>query len=316
MNFQQLEYIVAVDDHKQFNKAADACFITTATLSMMIKKLENELGVKIFDRSKQPIITTDAGIPIVSKARETLSNVQEIKQLAKLASSEIYGEVRIGIIPTLAPYMSHLFIPLLLANYPNLKIKLFEWPTHQIVDSLIHNKLDIGIAATPLNIQEIKEIPLFNEPLIVYSKDAKTNKKQKAYLAPKDINIERLWLLEEEHCLRSQVLNLCSLKNLQTNTHQLEFEAGSIETLLRIVSMNNGITVIPKLALTTLSQEQCNHIYKFADPQPSRLISLITYRHFVKEKLIIALEQIIKKVVAPLLGTTTLSTKTIPVKNT
>ena len=301
MNIQQLQYIVAVDEHRHFQRAAEACFITPATLSMMIKKLEQELNLTLFDRSKQPIVPTDLGIPIIEKAKTILFHIKDLEHTAKYSSEEIAGEVRMAIIPTLAPYLSYLFLPKLISKYPNLKIKLYEWNTEQITDALINNKLDIGIAATPLNLDSIREKPLFYEKLLAYSEevDSKENKK---FLAPEDINLQRLWLLEEDHCLRSQVVNLCKLKKKSVNEMQLDFEAGSIETLLNIVGINQGITIIPELVVNTLSEERKSKLLEFNEPTPVREVSLLTYRHFAKEKLLNAIANEITEAVTPILS--------------
>lgn len=165
-----------------------------------------------------------------------------------------------------------------------------------------HNRLDVGIAATPLHLPEIKELPVFYEKLVAYTAESHRHNKDKQYIVPNEINIDRLWLLEEEHSLRSQVINLCSLKKQQPDELQLEFEAGSIETLLNIVSMNEGITIIPELVVPNLSEKRKVQIRPFANPVPVREVSLLTYRHFVKEKLLLALADTIAKVVAPYLS--------------
>lgn len=301
MNIQQLQYIVAVDEHRHFQRAATACFITPATLSMMIKKLEEELNLIIFDRSKQPVVPTDAGIPVIQKAREILQYIHELESIAKNSGEDISGEIRLAIIPTLAPYLTHLFLPNLFAKYPNLKIRLYEWSTEQIIEALVHNRIDVGVAATPLKNNDIRETNLFYEQLVAFvaSKEKALNKR---YIVAKDIDLSRLWLLEEEHCLRSQVQNLCSLKRKLHEETQLDFEAGSIDTLLNIVDINQGITVIPELVIHSLSAERKKQIRYFKAPVPVREISLLTYRHFVKEKVLKVLSDEIKIAVSPLLS--------------
>ena len=300
MNIQQLQYIVAVDEHRHFQRAAEACFVTPATLSMMIKKLEEELNAIIFDRSKQPIVPTETGNLIIEKAKTILYHVKDLENTAKISHEEISGEVRIAIIPTLAPYLSHLFIPNIMRKYPDLRIKLYEWNTNQIVEALNHDRLDIGIAATPLSRPEIKEMPVFYESLVAYTTERDSEEKE--FIVPKDINLKRLWLLEEDHCLRAQVANLCSLKKKYGESLQLDFEAGSIETLLNIVNMNNGITILPELAVQSLSPDRRKGVKLFASPVPVREISLLTYRHFIKTKLLQILSDEIKEAVAPYLS--------------
>lgn len=301
MNLQQLQYIVAVDEYRHFQRAAEACFITPATLSMMVKKLEQELDLTLFDRSKHPIVPTDIGAAVINKAKTILYHIKDLENVAKESHTDISGEVRIAVIPTLAPYLCHLFLPGMMTKYPQVRIKLFEWNTDQIIQGLIHNRTDIGIAATPLHHKEIKELPLFYEKLIAYTAE-KIDKKADRYITPKDIDLNRLWLLEEEHCLRAQVMNLCSLRKRHGENGHLDFEAGSIETLMNIVDINEGITIIPELVAHTLTDERKMKVKQFAHPVPVREISLLTYRYFVKEKLLTVLANEVISATATLLS--------------
>lgn len=293
MNFQQLQYIVAVDQYRHFLKASEACCVTQATLSMMVKKLEEELGSTIFDRSKKPVIPTETGLLILQKARDVLAAVHDLEQAASTVGAAVEGELRIGIIPTLAPYLLHLFLPGLLKKYPGLKITLNEWNTVQIVEALRHNQLDVGILATPIHVDGIHEQPVFYEKFLVFVSEAE-KKFNHQYILPGDIDGNRLWLLEEEHCLRSQIMDLCSLRRITHETSRLNFEAGSIESLLNIVDINEGITIIPELTAHALSPKRKKQLRHFKEPAPLREISLVTYRHFVKKKLLTALADEIK----------------------
>lgn len=288
MNIQQLQYIVAVDEERHFQRAAERSHITPATLSQMVKKLEAEFGVVLFDRSKQPVITTEEGRILVDKARNILQYIKDFELTARSAGDVLAGEVRIGIIPTLSPYLSHLFLPSLLEKFPQLRIKLHEWNTSQIVEGLINDKIDVGIAATPTRATEVREKPLFYEELLVYTAQPGG---EGEYIVPEDIDLSKLWLLEEEHCLRSQVSKLCSLKKKYDDDAQLEFEAGSIATLLNMVKVNQGLTVIPELVVNSLTPEQQKRIRHFAAPVPVREISLITYREVLKAPLLKVLEE-------------------------
>lgn len=302
MNLQQLEYILSVDQHRHFTRAADACFVTKATLSMMVKKLESELNITIFDRSKHPVVPTEAGLIVIKKAREVLLAVKALEDTVKQVENEVKGELRIGIIPTLAPYLLHLFLPRLLENYPELHIKLKEMHTEHIVDALRRDQLDVGLLATPYEAEDLKAHPLFYEKLLVFVSD-KDPAIGHDYVLPSEIDLERLWLLEEEHCLRSQIMNLCSLKKKSFDTNALEFEAGSIETLLRMVEMNSGITIIPELTAATFTESRRKQLRNFKFPEPVREISMVTYRHFIKARLLNALETEIKAAVLPMLST-------------
>lgn len=296
MNFQQLEYIVAVDAFRHFVRAAEKTFVTQATLSMMIKKLEEELDVIIFDRSKQPIVPTEVGAKLIAQAKIILQEAGRMKELVNEAKGEISGELNIGIIPTLSPYLLPLFVQSFLQKYPKVKLKVNEFTTEHILEDLQSGKLDAGILATPLGNASLVEQPLFYEDFVVYaSRDEKILKKK--YALADDIDVNHLWLLAEGHCLRSQVINLCELKKLEKEQHQLDFEAGSLETLVRMVDADGGITILPELALNGLSIKQQNNIRYFKSPAPAREISLVTYRHFIKQNLLKALQDEILKAV-------------------
>jgi LysR family hydrogen peroxide-inducible transcriptional activator len=297
LNLQQLEYIVAVDKHRHFLKAANACFVTQATLSMMIKKLEEELEVIIFDRSKQPVVPTDIGKKIIGQAQVVLRETGHLKEVAKAVKNEVQGQMRIGIIPTLAPYLLPLFLYDLLKKYPQVKIRISELNTNQIIEQLSNDLIDVGIMATPIAAEGMKEYPLFYEKLVAFVSGSEETLNKK-YILPEDIDVNRLWLLEEGHCLRSQMMNLCELRNKNTALGNLEYEAGSIESLLKIVEINNGITVIPELAMINFDEKRKSQIREFMSPVPVREISLVTYRHFIKIKLLEVLKQEIKEAVA------------------
>lgn len=300
MNFQQLEYIVSLDQHRHFSKAAKACFVTQATLSMMIKKLEEELEVTLFDRSRQPVMPTEAGRVIIDQARKVLKEANSIRQYSGDLKSGTQGELKIGIIPTLAPYLLPLLLPNFLKEYPEVKLHIQEETTEQILQLLSSDKIDVGIMATPLPVQDFRQTPLFYEEFNVFV--ASTSKQyRKKYILPEDIDVNQLWLLEEGHCLRSQILNLCELQKKGASAHNLYYETGSIESLLQITEINQGITIIPELAALHMSEERKEKIHHFKPPVPVREISLVTYRHFIKEKLLQVLQQSIIDCTRPFL---------------
>lgn len=292
MNLQQLEYIVAVDTHRHFVKAAESCFVTQATLSMMIKKLEDELDVKIFDRSKVPVVPTDIGKVVIDQARIVLKESKKLEELVQFEKGMLMGDLRLGIIPTLAPYLLPLFLPKFLELYPQVKLHISEMNTETIIEHLENQQLDAAILATPLKRPTLNEQPLFYEQFVVYAA-AGSKLMKKKYVLASDIDVHRLWLLEEGHCLRNQALNLCELKKKDLNGFQLDYEAGSIETLKKLVSINEGITIIPELALLDMPENEMEHIRFFKPPAPAREISIVTYRHFVKERLLGILKQTI-----------------------
>lgn len=288
MNLQQLEYIIAVDNSRHFLRASENCFVTQATLSMMIQKLEDELGVKIFDRSKQPVKPTVIGEKIIAQARRIVSEAARMKELIKEEKGEISGELKIAVIPTLAPYLLPLFLKEFTSKYDKVKLVISEQTTANIIENLKTGKLDAGILATPLNDPSIKEQVLFYEKYFLYVND---NEKgfNKRYVLPSDIDINRLWLLEEGHCMRTQILNLCELKKQYEVDEKLHYEAGSIETLKNLVENNFGITIMPELATFNLNDPQKKRLRYFTKPAPVREISIVTHRQYVKHKLIEAL---------------------------
>lgn len=292
MNLQQLEYIVAVDTHRHFVTAAQKCFVTQATLSMMIKKMEEELGAVIFDRSKQPVEPTEIGRKIVAQARTVLHESRRLTEIVKQEQQELKGELKIGIIPTLAPYLVPLFISKFLDQYPRVRLKIYELTTPEITRRLEQQSLDIGLLALPLHNPAFKEEPLFHEDFVLYTSVNDKLIKHKRIL-PKDIDVSRLWLLEEGHCLRSQVIDLCHLKKRKSTLQQLDFETGSLETLKKLVDLNGGVTILPGLALKDMTAAQLKRIKYFQAPSPGRQIGFVTYRFFMKESLIRALKEVL-----------------------
>ena len=287
MNLNQLEYVIAVDKHRHFAKAAKSCFVTQPTLSMMIHKLEEELDTKIFDRSKKPVVPTEVGLKIIEQAKLTLIESKKIIELVASHKNIVEGIIRIGIIPTLAPYLLPLFIKSFLEEYPLIRLKISEYTTENIMDKLEKGEIDVGILVTPLNNKYLNERPLFYETFIVYS----SHQYDKKYLLAEDLNLNELWLLEEGHCFRSQILNLCDLRKKEDL--QLEYAAGSIETLRQLVENQEGITILPELSTRYLSEEACKKLMPFQPPAPVREVSLVTHKDFIKKRLVDILEKAI-----------------------
>jgi len=285
MNLQQLEYIIAIDQERHFVRAAENCHITQATLSMMVKKLEDELNIKIFDRSQQPVTPTREGAEVIERAKKIVADVAMLHDYVKELKGGILGELHIGIIPTLAPYLLPLFIKPFLEKFPQLKITIKELITDEIIAKLKNGSLDVGLLATPLNEPLIAEHVLFYEEYYAYA-SASEKLPNKKYLLPKDINPNHLWLLEEGHCMRNQLVNLCSLKKQEQKNVSFHYEAGSIETLINLVDRDDGITILPKLTTLKLSASQKNKLREFAAPKPVREISLVTSKNFPRKKIL------------------------------
>jgi LysR family transcriptional regulator, hydrogen peroxide-inducible genes activator len=294
MTFTQLEYVIAVDTCRHFSMAAEQCFVTQPTLSMQIQKLEAELGTKIFDRSKQPVIPTESGEEIIKQARVIIHEVKMMHQSVKDKQGLVEGELKIGIIPTLAPYLLPLFLQSFLARYPDIKIKVKEMTTEMLVENLKSGRIDAGLLVTPLQDNSIIEYPLFYEELVAYVSRSNAAFK-KNYVLADDIDLRELWLLEEGHCFRSQIVSLCELKKQSNIQSHFEYEAGSVETLRRMVEMNKGITILPELATMDFSVKQQNMIRHFKSPAPVREVSLVTHRNYVKKKLVDVLKDEVLK---------------------
>lgn len=285
MTITQLEYIIAVDTYRHFSTAADQCFVTQPTLSMQIQKLEDDLGSKIFDRSKHPVIPTEIGEEIIQQARIIIHEVKMIHQLIMDRQGVLQGELRIGIIPTLAPYLLPLFLQPFLDKYPDIRLRVKELTTGQIIEKLKAGKIDAGLLVTPLQDSSIKEYPLFYEELVAYV-SAKNAAYKKTYVIADDIGLEELWLLEEGHCFRSQIVNLCELKKQGKDKSAFEYEAGSVETLRKMVEISNGVTILPELATLDFTSKQLDMVRHFKAPVPVREVSLVTHRDYVKKKLV------------------------------
>lgn len=290
MTFVQLEYIVAVDTWRHFATAAGQCFVTQPTLSMQIQKLEEELGFKIFDRSKQPVVPTEAGLEVIEHARRVLQERNNLLETVQLRKGVLTGELRIGIIPTLAPYLLPLFIQPFTKKYPSVRLVVHEMMTDLIITRLREGKIDAGILVTPLQEPGISEHVLFYEELMAYV-SKQNSVYEKTYVLPQDIDPNKLWLLEEGHCFRSQIVNLCELKKMSRENSHFDYEAGSIETLRRMVEMYDGITIIPELATLDMPARQQQLIRHFRKPAPMREVSLVVHRNLVKQRLIRVLKQ-------------------------
>jgi len=285
MTFTQLEYIIALDTHRHFTLAAEHCYVTQPTLSMQIQKLEEELGITIFDRSKQPVIPTTIGVEIVSHARNILGQRNALQELIEYKKGIVAGELKIGIIPTLAPYLLPLFIQQFALRYEKIKLIVSEMTTDNIIHSLKEGSLDAGILVTPLQQKGIKEYVLFYEELLVYV-SKKNTLFNKHYVLAQDIDPNKLWLLEEGHCFRSQIENLCELRKQSRAGSHFDYETGSIETLRRMVDLNDGITILPELATLDMPSKQLQLIRKFKNPAPVREVSLVVQRDYIKKRLI------------------------------
>jgi LysR family hydrogen peroxide-inducible transcriptional activator len=292
----QLGYIVAVDECRHFATAAERCFVTQPTLSMQIKKLEEDLGVIIFDRSRQPVVPTEIGTRLIEQARLVLSSTQRIKEIINEDKQEVTGSLRIGIIPTLAPYLLPAFIGHYTRNHPKVRVEVEELVSEEIIRRLKQDSLDAGVFVTPYRDERIMENPVFYEAMLLYAHPKHALLKRDR-VEPADISPSEIWMLGEGHCFRDQVVNLCEMASNQQRGHPFEFESNSLETLMKIVDQEGGFTIIPELVVREMSPERRKQVRPFASYTPLREVSVIYSRLYTKRKLIALLCEELKSVV-------------------
>ncbi|WP_018127028.1 LysR substrate-binding domain-containing protein [Balneola vulgaris] len=294
MTLTQLSYIVAVDKYRHFATAAQKIFITQPTLSMQIQKLEDELGVLIFDRSKSPVVPTAIGEQIIEQAKVILSGSKHIEDMVSVKDKELSGTFRVGIIPTIAPYLVPLFLKPFTLKHPNVKLIFEEALTSEVLDGLHEDHFDVGIIATSTS-QHIHEQELFLEPFLGYlsnGHDFATKDK----LCIDDLYSQELWLLNEGHCFRDQTIKLCKQTNDKIKNNNVTFESGNLETLKRLVEQDFGITLMPYLAMQDHDTRCANGVIKeFMDPVPTRKIRLVYSREFLKQNVVSAFAEAIKE---------------------
>ncbi|RYD57422.1 MAG: LysR family transcriptional regulator [Sphingobacteriales bacterium] len=282
MTITQLEYVVAVATYKSFVAAAEKCFVTQPTLSMQIQKLEEELGIKLFDRNKHPIAITAMGVDIVEQARIALSEIEKVHELIQKQQNSLSGVFKFAVIPTIAPYILPGLLESYSGKYPDVKLQVNEMETDDIIKALGNNEIDAALVSTPLERNGIKEYPLFYEPFVAYfSEDEPALKKR--LISPDDVHLERIWMLNEGHCMRNQIINLCSehVQRIQAE-RPYRYESSNVEMLRKMVDRNKGLTVLPELATLDFNEDQQDRVRYFEDPEPVREVSLITNDYFVR----------------------------------
>lgn len=297
MTLQQLEYAVAVDDLRHFTRAAERMHVTQATLSAMVKKLEEEWGVVLFDRKTNPVVTTHEGALLLAEARKVLAQSRRLADLAGGLHGRVQGQLRLGIIPTIGSALLPRILPVLSSRFPNLHLDIHELTTPVMVERLRQGLLDGGILATPIGPSGLEEYVLYYESLYLYGRKPH----DKAYLLPADVRNESLWMLEEGHCLRDQFMNLCSLKSASRLPAGLHLEAGNLETLLGMVDAFGGLTLLPELHYHLLSPARQEKVAYFQQPIPVREVSLVYHRPYAKQALLQPLAAAITEMIRPIL---------------
>ncbi|KYG67774.1 hydrogen peroxide-inducible genes activator [Bdellovibrio bacteriovorus] len=289
----QLEYVMAVHKYGHFAKAAEACFVTQPTLSMQIQKLEEDLGVVIFDRSKKPVLLTQMGKKLISQMQTVLFEARKIESLIQHEKKGAkQGSLVVGVIPTVAPYLLPRLLPVCEELFPEVELNIKELQTDQILEALNADEIDVGILATPTKMAKMFEYPLYYEPFSVLCEKNHEYAQMKK-IKYQSLSMEDIWLLEEGHCLRNQVLDLCSVRKNKGGGRRYKFESGSLETLKNLVDLYGGYTLLPYLAAEHIGDR--SHLVQFERPIPAREIGLVYRREHYKNELIEALGEAILK---------------------
>ncbi len=286
----QLQYILAVAEHKNFSRAAKSCHVSQPSLSAQIQKVEDLIEIVIFDRSKKPIMITQKGKNFIEQAKVILREHDKLSHIAS-DNGELKGHFKLGVIPSLSAYVLPLFIESFAKKYPSVQVQVSEVKTDKIIEELYDDKLDGGLLVTPLYDDKIIERSLFYEKFMVFcSNDHALYKKSK--LSEKDLDSESVWLLEEGHCFREQVVKVCSLDRKNQVLQNINFESGSLETLINLIRKGDGYTLLPELATANLTTtEKKNNLKEFTKPVPTREVSLVHSRSFYKQEILQALEE-------------------------
>jgi len=294
MNIQQLEYVIALAETRHFETAAARCFVTQSTLSTMIAKLEGELGITIFDRKRKPLELTIEGEVLLEHMRLIRKDIEQLQEMAKELKGELKGELKMAVIPTIAPFLLPLFLQAFAQKFPELKIRVRELTTAEIMRQLKSRDLDIGIVSTPLQDAALVEYTLYDEPFVYFD----AGKKQPKTVAVEKLDMRNMVLLGEGHCMRAQVVQFCDIKRKPLgNRLNFEFKAGSIDSLLRFVKANKAATLLPYLATTEMPLRDLNRVSRIAGNEPYRSVGIVVHRHFVKKRVLELLQQEIVEVV-------------------
>ena len=295
MTLQQLEYIVSLDEHRHYVTAAEHSFVSQPNLTMQVQKLEEEMGVKIFDRTKKPLQPTEVGKEVIVRARKILRESRQLKEFVNHEKEVVEGEFTIGIIPTLAPYLLPRFLPTFLKENPRVHLKIQELQTGQIISQLENGIIDIGLLATPLKEPSIREIPVFYEPFLLYLPENHRLQNQKLLLA-EDLDPNDVLVLNEGHCFREQTLAICQQVK-DGSSLGFDYQSGSIEALKSLVQNGVGYTLVPEMSV--INELDSTHIRRFTSPQPVREISIVVHSSYIKEGVINRLKEYFVKVVPP-----------------
>lgn len=299
MSIQQYKYINSVAELRSFGLAAQKCFVTQSTLSTMIGKFESEVGIKIFDRKTKPVTVTQEGEKLLEQIKIILKEVENLEEVVKRLKGEVSGAFKIGIIPTVAPYILPMILNKFAKRYPKLQFSISELTTDIIIDKVITRDLDIGIAALPLENDLLVEYPLYEEEFVLYDC---FSEKTAPTVTVEQVNQDKLCLLADGHCLNNQVINFCDIDFRNSNSViNFDFRAGSIDSLIRFVKQSQGITLLPYLSILDFREEDKKRVSLFEANIPARKIGIVTHQHFVKKQILELLQTEIQEKIRPLM---------------
>ena len=294
MNLQQLEYVIAVKDTGNFSEAADKCNIGQSTLSTMIARLEDELGIMLFDRSTKPVTVTKEGLEMIKQMRIISQEVSLLKEMVFSLKGEIRGNIHLGVIPTIAPYVLPSFFDNFTRKFPMLSVSISEMTTQNIVNAIKNREIDMGLLALPIEDPDLRELPIYNEGFVLYDCTGMSRGKS---VNVSVIDPQRFWLMEEGHCLSHQVIQICNI-DTKKDRNNFHFRAGSIDSLIRFVRQNKGMTLLPELSVIDMPLSAGERLYPFQAPIPVRSVGLVYHKHFVKKAV---LDNIFKAIQADIL---------------
>tara|TARA_R110002012_G_scaffold322108_1_gene555957 strand:+ start:75891 stop:76838 length:948 start_codon:yes stop_codon:yes gene_type:complete len=295
MTITQLQYVLAVAEYKNFTLAAEKSFVTQPTLSMQVQKLEDELDILIFDRSKKPIAITEVGKKIVAQAKNIVNEANRIKDIVDQEKGFIGGEFVLGIIPTVMPTLLPMFLDTFIKKYPKVNLIIKEQNTDDLIRNIQDGHIDAAIAVTPLEIEFIKERPLYYEPFVGYiPKNHRLGSTSKIEVS--DLDINDVLLLQDGHCFRDGVLNLCNTSKA-SHREQFQIQSGSFETLINLVNEGMGMTLLPYLNTLGLSETKKENLKYFNTPSPAREVSIIYHKSELKIQITEAIKEVISSIV-------------------
>jgi LysR family hydrogen peroxide-inducible transcriptional activator len=292
MTLNQLDYVLAVAKHKSFKYAADRKKISQPALSMQVQKLEDEIGVRIFDRSGNPLKITADGVLFLERAQDIVAAANRLMEFSTQLHEDYTGHLKLGIIPTLAPFLVPLFADELLSDLPGFRLDIHELITEKVVNGVRSGDLDAGIISTPINVYGISTIPIFYEKFYIYS--STLSQPEDIAIDLSKIEYDNLWLLEEGNCFRDQINNFCDLNKIRKNK-QFVYRSNSIDALIRLVDTKGGMTILPELSTLTLSSTQEEYVKNIAGKPKAREIAIIVSKNYDKGRYIDKLKHYVQK---------------------